>query len=406
MITSKGILLAFTPFLYIPHVDSFEEAVLEALALRIQPQTTPRVEESGSFYSFGLAQLAWAGDSAGQALAVEFIPLPGTEQFFGLPPVEASYDDAYAVWRMALASPTWSPDPVALELVQVESSAVATGRLALSMPSVYGSAPSQREVTVNEILSGCNLIIENDLPFVIREEPVYLEFTWDLHNPVSSHGGYVRLVTDSGMRLPKVPILARIPAPPITITPAVAFADEQTSTLIEVTAHRSKYVHVTKVSCPPCTTVLGQTLTPKGSQLRLETTELAARRHRCGMIELEITVPWDAEPFHRTIPVSHGSQVHDAQGNEVISGVFAPGERIQLVRRDDGTLGLFCFDRFPCLVGEHRGQFVLGSEFQMPSDGGLVDQVVRFEGASFRIKAQLSFGVFDKFDAWRLNCPE
>jgi len=384
--------------------DGTQASILRAAGIEIvplasgAPSARPR-----RIHGSGVCDVSWERDPLREESDVEFLAIPGLETFI----TGAAEDSAHSglPWRTSL--PRWNPPDLRLALVQGAGATTAHGRLTLSLPESI-RAQGIESLTIEDLLSGCGMHCDSVLPQRLGSEPIELEFTWDLRNPVDPREHYLAVITQEGTTLPQVPIELELREPPVELSLGqIAFDGSCTELELSARGPGRTTARFTEASFPPCLSVELVEQADGNAVLQVRETALAAREHKCGTFDVEVRLGSDAEPFARSLRVVHRASHLDSPEHDVLFGVFVPGETVMAFRSADGRLRPSFPGRMPCLDNAltrlDRDPVAI---FQAPLASGPVDFTVGTGERPIRVLGRVGAHLDRQAARWAKLCGE
>ncbi len=383
--------------------DAAAAVILEAAG--IVPATGAEERDStgrGAFRVPHFVRLEWTDEGSSPSPSAVFLPIPGLEWYLDEPPASPR-QDGYASWRWDREVPSWASVPAILRLHQAERGPSAEGSLSLALPAVLLERGLDA-VRVLDVLSGCAMRHDFEVPFTLSSEPVELRFSWDLHSLVRADGVFMGLVTE-GIDLPRIPIALKVDVEPLAIDPPSLEFRSAEHVTIDVRPAPGRALEVTRITSPACVQIVSSEISESGSSVRFEETEIARRRHHCFALQIDSLVGDDPEPFLREVRVVHQGLVVDEEGHQLLHGAFAPGERVDVVRDPGGAVRLAYPDRVPCLAGSAAMHgSTLEASLQIPIGAEHVDERVEGPSGVYRIRGRVDGAVFENLLVWGGHC--
>jgi hypothetical protein len=385
-------------------IDATQASILRAAGIEFVPlPSVARPARPQRIRGFGVCDTSWERDPLREDRDVGFLAIPGFERFF---PGTVGYVEQVGVpWRTFL--PSWNPSDLRLVLVQEAGATTAHGRLALSLPESI-RAQGIESLTVTEVLSGCGMNCDSVLPQRLSSEPIVLEFSWDLHSAVDPRDHYLAVITQEGTTLPQVPIELELCEPLLEISQAELDFDGSNAPLeLAVREPGRTTTRFTEASFPPCLSV---DLVEQGggnAVLQVRETALAALEHKCGTLDVEVRLGSDPVPFARSLRVLHRGLHPGSPGNDVLFGVFLPGETVMAIRTADGRLRPSFPGRMPCLGNAFsRLDREPVAIFQAPLESGPVDFTVGTGERPIRVLGRVGGHLERQAARWASLCGE
>lgn len=384
------------------------DELLRAAGVRRVEVASTTTEPTSRLRIPGLADVAWR--SVDPVIQFEELPFAASRltPIASLDRADPSTTPPTIDWAARVPGLAFrGPEPELLLTIE-PSGVLARGTLTL-VPSPQAGLEPQEERLLLGVRVGCALTCTSEFPIRLADDPIEVEFEWDLHSPIDISG--TRLAFDTNFGDVPTFVIRLDERGSLLDTPRVLEVGEDELAAFEMRARSGSKAFVTDLDLPPCVRLEHRDELPggEGERFAFVATDLGRTFHDCGSIRLQAFVDGgDSMPFSRTLDIVHTGPVRDSEARRILFAAVMEGEPVELWSRGDGVRAvshLVFTARVPCAtsaLGALGFRHIASSS--IPSPAQTVDLVIGEGAVSLRLRGTVSRTIMESFDDWSLAC--
>jgi hypothetical protein len=302
-------------------------------------------------------------------------------------------------WSAQVRSPAYLGASPVIYLKSDPGSTMARGTLRLQPAPTKSQAGGARALT--KLVAGCAIVAQTPFPIALGDEPIEIEFGWDLCSPIPVSADHPYLETDFDAL---IPFSVKMPGgDPLISVPEQIDARPASLSELRVVCQHSQVQNV-DLQLPACMRFAGRTSEGDAEVFSLCETATAQSFHVCSDLQVSVRIASMERPIVRRVRLAHRDFPRDAEGRRLMTAAVIEGETIELWTRGEEQR-LVIADRVPaCLITLKALGFEAIDSVQVPDEAHDEVELLLGEGrAGIRLRAILTPAVASSYEGWTLS---